>query len=444
MSLLKDLASWLGGAGWPVQTSAILGFGIGDLDSWREIGAFPYSAAGISVTPETAARVSSVFACARLRAGAVGSLPLPVYRRTPDGRERASDHPVDYLLNEEPTALCTAAVFWEYIELSKMFRGDGFALIVRNGIGDVMEFIPIDERCVRQVLKDGRWRYYVELYGKHYGVDQHDILQFPGFGYDLRTGRSMSVIQYAARQSIGTAIAADEFAARFFSSGASPKFVLKYAGKLNKEQIDELKRDWLEKVAGTQNAHLPFVLGGGADLAQVSLSAEDAQLLETRKFNVVDICRAFGVPPIMVGDSEKTSAWGTGIEQLGIFFVIYSLQPDLTKNSQEINRKVFPTQRFFCEYNVNALMRGDSKARGEFYRQALGGSNGPGFMTQNEVRKLENLPPMPEGGKLYIPAPGSLKDAKSNTGDNSGGIGAGDDGGDQATARSLAARPAAP
>ena len=156
---------------------------------------------------------------------------------------------------------------------------------------------------------------------------------------------------------------------------------------------------------GTGNAHLPALMVGGAKVHELTMNAEDAQLIDTRRFQVEDIARIFGVPPHMIGHTDKTSSWGTGVEQMSIGFVKYTLQRHLVKFEQEINRKVWPSrERYFVEFMTAGLERGDYKTRNEGYRIALGRAGEPAWMTVNEVRKLENLPPVPGGEKLPAPA----------------------------------------
>lgn len=374
------------------------------------------SFAGPIVTAETAMRVSAVFACVRTIAGAIACLPLHVFKAQGEDRARARAHPVDWILNGEPNRVMTPAVFLEYLVASILLAGDAFCLIGRTVGGGIIDLVPIDPRCVQVRMVDGVQVYLIQGYdGQWFAVDQSDVLHIPGVGFNMRTGRGMSVIGWAARQAIGAAMAAEEYSARFFSNGARPDVVLKYPNKLTPDQVEQLRTFWMRKHSGLQNAHTPAVLTEGGDIETLTMTAEDAQLIATRQFQVEDIARAFGVPPFMIGQTDKTTSWGSGVETMGIGFVTYTLRPYLTKIEQEINRKLLGTGRFFAEFNVTGLLRGDSKARAEFYRSALGGSSGPGWMKPNEVRRLENLPQDadPQSDKLTTgtaPAPGGDPD----------------------------------
>lgn len=167
---------------------------------------------------------------------------------------------------------------------------------------------------------------------------------------------------------------------------------------MKQEQVDQLRGQFAERYQGVANSHRPLLLTNGLKVQPITLNAADAQLLESRKFQIEDICRVFGVPPFMVGHTEKTTSWGSGVESMGIGFVKYTLQGHLTAIEQEFNRKLFKTANNFAEFAVEGLLRADSTARSNYYRAALGGSGGSGWMSVNEVRALENLPAI-DGGE---------------------------------------------
>ena len=376
----------------------------GDSQTYQDISWWAPSFAGQVVTKETAMRVSAVYACVRLIAGSIASLPLPVYERTPLGRKQIDDHPLYWILNEEPTPRFTASTMWEYVTKSVLLRGDGFVWIKRNRAGVINELIPIDPDLVIVERKENRLVYYVQDGDTRFGLDQDDMLHFPGFGFNGI--RSMSVIQWAAKQSIGIAMAAEEHSARFYSNGMAPGYSIKSPGKMTEEQVTRLRQQVADKASGTANAHKPLVLTEGLDITNISLSAIDGQLMEVRKFQVIDIARAFGVPPFMIGEAEKTSSWGTGIEQMTLGYVKFALSPYLTRWEQELNRKIFRTVKNFVSFDLSGLLRGDDKARADYLRQAIGGSQGPGWMTPDEIRHQEYLLPVGDESskKLYSPS----------------------------------------
>ncbi|KFE51126.1 phage portal protein [Pseudomonas syringae] len=365
-------------------------------------GANP-SSSGVVVTTETAKRSAAVYACCRLIAGAVALLPLPIYERTEAGGRKKADHDLWWLLNESPYPTLTACSFWEWMIASMLLRGDGLAQIVRDRNGRPVRFMPLPRECVDIVKVGDTLHYYVSDDGKYYGLQAEDVLHFPGFGFDGTKGES--VIRYAARQAVGTALAADEFAGEFFSNGASPSMVITYPEGISPDaaQQEQLRNQFTERYVGRNNHHKPMLLVNGGDVRPVSLSAEDAQLLETRKFQVVEIARAFGAPPHMIGETSASTSWGTGIEQMSIGFVRYTLGPHLRRIEQELNRKLWPRSlRYFTEFNRDGLLAGDSKTEADVIGKSLGGPGAQGWMTVNEARRLKNLPPVEGGDALPL------------------------------------------
>lgn len=358
------------------------------------------SSSGFAVTPDTSMRVSAVYASVRLLAGAAAAIPVSIYKETSQGRASFSPE-LWWLLNEQPIANWTAASMWEWVIQSITLRGDGFVEIVRRG-ADVKALRPLHPDAV-QVTRVGDSLLYSVTGddGTARPVHQDDMLHFPGFGFNGT--RSMSVIQWAGFQAIGVALAADTFSGKFFANGAAPKHVIKAAGKLSPDQVEALRNEYTTKYGGANNAGLPMVLTQGLEVGQMSMTAGDAQLLESRKFQVIDIARAFGVPPHMIGAQETTSSWGSGVEQMTIGFVKFSLGPHINRIRQELNRKLFRRASPFIEHKMEGLLAGDSKAEAEYARQCIGGSMGPGWMTINEIRHTKNLPPIPGGDVLFIP-----------------------------------------
>lgn len=383
-----------------------------DRSQWADFfGAVP-SSSGVVVTTETAKRSAAVYACCRLIAGAVALLPLPIYERTENGGRARANHDLWWLLNESPYPTLTACSFWEWMLSSMLLRGDGLAQIVRDRSGKPVRLMPLPRECVSIVRVGDTLHYYVNDDGKYFGLESEDVLHFPGFGFDGTKGES--VIRYAARQAVGAALAADEYAGEFFSNGASPSIAITYPAGVSPgtEQQDYLRQQFTEKYTGRTNHHKPMLLVNGGDIKPVSLTAEDAQLLETRKFQVIEIARAFGAPPHMIGETSASTSWGTGIEQMSIGFVRYTLGPHLRRIEQELNRKLWPrSTRYFTEFNREGLLAGDSKTEADVLGKALGGPGAQGWMVVNEVRAIKNLPPVPGGDKLYF-STASQKPAK--------------------------------
>lgn len=370
------------------------------------------SASGFPVNDATAMRVSTVYACLAKIGGAVQQLPLHQYMRTPGGdRSRMEPTPLWWMLNEQPVANWTAASWKEWIARCVHLRGDQHTEIVRaSGAaagGKIVGLRPHHPDCsrARYYVLDGEVRLAYDVMdpitGRSYTVDQDDMLHFTGFGFDGR--ESLSVIQWAARNSIGNSLAASDFSGKSLGSGAMPKIALKYPNKLSKDQADLLRSSFVATYGGGMSQErLPLVLTEGGEAIPLNISPVDMQLLESRRFEREDICQAFGVPPVMIGENEKTSSWGTGVEQITLGFVKFTLKPHLTRWEEELNRKLFRRAGQYVEFELDALLRGDSKAQAEAFRYALGGpGTGDGYMSVDEVRKLKNLPAL--GGEHAVP-----------------------------------------
>jgi HK97 family phage portal protein len=371
---------------------------------------FGVAPSGVTVSATSAMRVSAVAACVSKIAGPIMSMPLHVYRLA-DGEipDRMPRDDLWYLLNEQPSPLYSAAAMWEGVSMAQQLRGDAFGLIRRRLNGSVREILPLPWGSVSPI-RDPKFgvRYYVNLpsHGIATWFDPSDILHFPGLGFDDTTMRSMSVIQWGARSAIGNAIAMDEYSGKFFENGAHPSIILQAPSKMGPQQQDDMQAAFARKYAGLANAHrLPLVLTEGVTAKEISLSADDAQLLEARKFQVLDIARAFGVPGYMINESDGASVLGSNVESIARSFVQNTLQPWLRKIEQELNRKLFPRATGkFIEFYRDAMIEGDSKSQGEFFRLALGGpGSGDGIMAVNEVRRQRRLAPIedPEYDKPY-------------------------------------------
>jgi HK97 family phage portal protein len=354
------------------------------------LGASSISASGASVTADSAMKVSAVYGCVSLIAGAIATLPLGVFERTAEGRDKA-DHPYWWLFNEQASEGWTSSAAIEYIISSKLFYGDGFGRLIRAKGGRVLGWEPLHPLSVYPFRHDGKILYRVTKSGEPpYTLDSSDVLHLPSLGFDGLT--SPSPITYAAREAIGTAISAQQFSGQFFAGGANFDYALKTATKLTAEQLTQLTASLRSRAQNGPRG--PLILSGGLEPAQLSVNSKDAEILATRLFTVEEICRVFGVPPHMVGHTDKTTSWGSGIESQGIGFVRYTLQRHLTPMAQEVNRKLWPVrERYFVEHITAALERGDLKGRYEAYRIAMGRAGEMPFMDANEVRRLENMPP---------------------------------------------------
>ena len=347
---------------------------------------------GRQLPQKTSMKVSIVFACVRLISGAISQMPVHIFEKTDDGSRERANHPVEKLFNLQPTPVWSAATAWEYIVSSMLLHGDGFAIILRNRAGEPEELLPISPVSTTVEKRNGRLVYFTTVDNEPRGFDQDDILHFPGFGFNGL--RSMSVIQWGALNSIGLEMAMEQHSGEFFKSGSTQRVAVIKQGKWNVEQQDAFRKAWVKTYGGVENSKYPLVLDNSTDVKNLSVSSKDSQLLESREFQITDIARAFGLPSFMVNQEQKSTSWGSGIGEIGLSFLRYTLGPHLNRFQQEINRKLFLNDSKYAEFISANLMRLTLKDRNEAYRQAVGGSQGPGWMTVNEVRKLENLPPI--------------------------------------------------
>lgn len=365
-------------------------------------------ASGIVVSPLSAQRVSAVSACRQKIAGSISTLRLDVLQIKGDTEVKMPRDALWYLLNEQPHTQYTATSHWDNKVSEQLLRGDGYTWIRRRMNNSIAELVPLPWHSVQPWRQpDGSVRYWVSLpeFGINTWLEPYDVLHFPGNGFDGL--RSMSVIAYGAKNAIGNALAMDEYSGKFFANGAHPSIILKSPTVMGEGQQRQLREAFVEKYSGVENAHrYPLVLTEGLDAKEISLSAEDAQLLEARKFQVVDIARAFGVPPHMIGETSGSSAVGAGYEQQARDFVMHTLRLHLKRLEQELNRKLFPRDTGkFVRFDLGDLIEGDSKAQAEYNRAALGGpGTGQGWLTVNEIRKQKGLPPVVGGDVIFDPS----------------------------------------
>jgi len=372
------------------------------------------SLTGVRVDPDTALKLSAVWACVRLISESVASLPLPIYKVRPDGgKERAPYHALYNRLQYQPNAWQTAQGWRQQMTVHALLRGAGFSRLVGGPAGVVsggIEPLNPDWLSVPNNLTDP---YVYRVPGQPEESIYHDgILRVDGLSLDGM--QPCSVITYA-RESMGIGLAAEQYAGRVFSQDARPRGVVEVAGKLSKDGAKLLGEQWQETYGGLSNAHKVAVLVEGAKFSPISVTPDDAQMLASREFSVEDICRWFGVPPHMVGSTAKVTSWGSGIEQLSIGFVTYTLLPWLKRWEQSIRRDlIFDKENYFAEHVVDGLLRGDQESR---YRAYLVGLTGT-FLSPNDVRRLENMNPRP-GGDVYQNPNITVGQTGSNGGDAS-------------------------
>jgi HK97 family phage portal protein len=364
------------------------------------------SSSGKMVTERSSMQMTAVYSCVRILAEAVAGLPFHLYRYNDSGgKEKALDHPLYFLLHDEPNPEMTAFAFRETLMGHLLLWGNAYAQIVRNGKGQVLGLYPLMPNKMR-VDRDQNGRiYYVYTRtqedsklgetGQVY-LDAKDVLHIPGLGFDGIIGYSPIAM---AKNAVGMAIACEEYGAKFFANGASPGGVLEHPGIV--KDPERVRESWNSVYQGSGNSHKIAVLEEGMKYTPIGISPEQAQFLETRKFQINEIARIFRVPPHMVGDLEKSSF--SNIEQQSLEFVKYTLDPWVIRWEQSINRQLLLSQEkgiYFSKFNVDGLLRGDYQSRMSGY--ATGVQNG--FMSPNDVRELENMDLIPEelGGNRYL------------------------------------------
>ena len=359
------------------------------------------SAAGAAVTPMTSMRVAAVYACVRIIAGAVATLPLDIKRRVDSRtREDASDTPLWQLIRRRPNRWQTPSQFRRMLQAHILLRGNAYGLIVRSR-GDVREIIPMrPDSVVCKQENDLSLTYtYTRKDGRQVVLPQSEVMHLVGLTLDGVHG--ISPIAYA-RETIGLAIATEEHGGTTFRNGARVSAVLKHPGKLGIEGQDNLRHSLDQYRHGGEREGKMLILEEGMDYSPMAMTAQDSQWIESRRFSRTDIAMFFGVPPHMIGDTEKSTSWGTGIEQQSIGFVAYTLEDHLTTWEETINRDLIAdaSSDLYAKFNRAALVKGDIKARWEAYVRGLQW----GVYSPNEIRALEDQNPR-DGGDVFYPPP---------------------------------------
>lgn len=389
MALVEKLLNWQPGA--PAQASSPL-----QNPQWWGWG--EGSIAGPAVGPDTALKVSTVYACTGLLSETIASLPLVVFRylENQDGRERARNHPLYEVLHDQANATQTAFDFVQMMQHHALMRGSGYAKIMAGARGFADQLIPLHPDNVRkEKLTNGRIRYVVrdDNQGEK-AYNDEDIFEVGGLSLD--GWNTVSVISYA-RDSLGLSLAAERYGSRFFRNDSRPSGILHTDKLLNDGAAKRLKETW-ESYHSGGNQQRVAILEQGLTWQQIGISPEEAQFLGTREFQAEDVCRWFRVPPHMVGLTSKATSWGSGIEEMNIGFLTYTLRPWLTRWIQAIRRDlILAPQTYFADFIVEHLLKGDIQSRYNAYAIARQW----GWLSVNEIRRYENLNPV-SGGDTYL------------------------------------------
>lgn len=367
---------------------------------------FGRSTSGKPVNERTAMQTTAVYSCVRILAEAVASLPLHIYQYTDKGKERVADHPLYSVLHDEPNEEMTSFVFRETLMSHLLIWGNAYAQIIRDGAGRVLGLYPLLPNKMQVDRADNGEIIYIYsrdseenpnfcTYGQIY-LRRQDVLHIPGLGFDGLVGYSPIAM---AKNAVGMTQACEEYGASFFANGANPGGVLEHPGVL--KDPGKVRESWNAVYRGTNNAHKIAVLEEGMKYQQIGIPPEEAQFLETRKFQINEIARLYRIPPHMVGDLEKSSF--SNIEQQSLEFVKYTLNPWVIRWEQSLQKALLlPEEKkeYFIKLNVDGLLRGDYQSRMTGYATARQN----GWMSANDIRELEDLNPIPEeeGGNLYL------------------------------------------
>lgn len=358
---------------------------------------FGASSSGKTVNERTALQTTAVYACVRILAETIASLPFHTYRYTANGKEKAMDHPIYYLLHSEPNPEMTSFVFRETLMGHLLLWGNAYAQIIRDGRGRVVSLYPLlPNKMLVNRNDQGILYYQYEKDGRTFLLRNYEVLHIPGLGFDGLIGYSPIAM---AKNAIGMAIATEEYGAKFFANGANPGGVLEHPGVV--KDPARIRESWNAVYQGSGNAHRVAVLEEGMKFQSIGIPPEQAQFLETRKFQINEIARIFRIPPHMIGDLDKSSF--SNIEQQSLEFVMYTLDPWVVRWEEAIQRALFSEsekRQYFVKFNVDGLLRGDYQSRMNGY--AVGRQNG--WLSSNDIRELENLNRIPAelGGDLYL------------------------------------------
>ena len=364
------------------------------------------STAGKAVTERSAMQMTAVYSCVRILSEAVAGLPLHFYEYKEDGsKQKAINTSLYHLLHDEPNPEMTSFVFRETLMTHLLLWGNAYAQIIRNGKGEVIALYPLMANKMQVDRDENGELYYIysrstdeakTMKGNTVYLSQKEVLHIPGLGFDGLVGYSPIAM---AKNAIGLAMATEEYGAKFFANGAAPSGVLEHPGTI--KDPARLRENWNATFGGSTNSGKVAVLEEGMKYTPISISPEQAQFLETRKFQINEIARIFRVPPHMLADLEKSSF--SNIEQQSLEFVKYTLDPWVIRWEQSLSRSLLSPEekkKYFFKFNLEGLLRGDYASRMSGYATARQN----GWMSANDIRELENLDKIPPelGGDLYL------------------------------------------
>lgn len=395
---------------------------------------FPFgnAASGKTVTEQTAIQISTVYACVRVIAETIASLPMNVYEAKNDGTKQiAANHPLQHLLHDAPNAEMTSFTWREQMLTQLLLQGNSYSQIVRSGKSDILSIYPLISADMSVDRTDsGQLTYEYKISdGSTVMLDPSEVLHIPGLGFDGVMGYSPIALM---KTTLGLTLAAEEYGSAFFQNAATPPGVLTHPSR--PKDLEKVRQSWNRTYGGSGNAGKVAILYEGMKFERIALPNNEAQFLETRKFQTEEICRMYRVPPHMVCDLSHATF--SNIEHSSIDFAVHTIRPWLVRIEQAINKALFSEQepdkpakpsKFFVKINLDGLMRGDYKSRQEGY--AIARQNG--WMSADDIRELEDMNPIGEenGGNLYlvngnmIPITQATNNAEQEKNDRKGGSG---------------------
>jgi len=358
---------------------------------------FGSTTSGKTVNERTAMQTTAVYACVRILAETIASLPLHTYKYMDRGKDKALDHPLYYLLHDEPNPEMTSFVFRETLMSHLLLWGNAYAQIIRDGRGRVVALYPLlpDKITVDRTSNGEIFYQYLKDTGTVI-LRAEEVLHIPGLGFDGLVGYSPIAM---AKNAIGMSIATEEYGAKFFANGANPGGVLEHPGVVKDPK--RVRESWNTVYQGSTNAHRVAVLEEGMKFQAIGIPPEQAQFLETRKFQTEEICRIFRVPPHLVASLDKATF--SNIEHQSISFIDNTIIPWVSRIEQSLQRSLFTeTEKkiYFIKFNLNARLRGDAASRANFYQTMRQN----GIMSANDIRELEEMNLIPDelGGSKYL------------------------------------------
>ncbi|WP_083940044.1 phage portal protein [Desulfoscipio gibsoniae] len=352
---------------------------------------------GKTVNERTAMTTSAVYACVRVLSETIASLPLHTYRRTERGKGKAMDHNLYYLLHDEPNPEMTSFVFRETLMGHLLLWGNAYAQIIRDGRSRVIGLYPLlPDRMEVSRTEKGELYYRYQKEGREYLLRREEVLHIPGLSFDGLVGYSPIAM---AKNAIGMALATEEYGSKLFANDARPSVVLEHPGVL--KDPAKIRESWNQIYRGSENAHKVAVLEEGMQVKTLSIPPEQAQFLETRKFQIEEICRIFRVPPHLVASLDRATF--SNIESQSISFIDNTIVPWVSRFEQAMQKALFSVrekQQYLIKFNLNGRLRGDAQSRAAYYQTMRQN----GIMSANDIRELEEMNLIPDklGGNKYL------------------------------------------